>query len=85
MSKQKIIDDFINQNIGETFTTQQLCALCHCTLPTVLTYIKNNPSKFIKVKRGIYTVTASMQMLVQSVVAQQDTTPNTQSNYFDWD
>jgi len=85
MSKQKIIDDFINENVGLTFSTRQLCTLCNCTLPTVLSYIKQNDARFTKVKRGIYTINASIASIVESVAAEQSSQTMSTSNVFDWD
>lgn len=85
MSKQKVIDDFINDNVNQTFKTSQICALCNCTLPTVLAYIKQNPSRFTKVKRGIYTINASISSIVQSAVANDSLQTMPTSNVFDWD
>ena len=85
MSKQKIIDDFINQNIGNTFKTSQICELCNVTLPTVLSYIKQNPTRFTKVKRGIYTINASIALIVQSVSENNSSQTFLPSTVFDWD
>lgn len=85
MSKQKMIDDFINQNIGQTFKTSQICTLCECTLPTVLSYIKQNPSRFTKVKRGIYTINASIATIVESVTVSNSSQTFLPSTAFDWD
>jgi hypothetical protein len=60
MSKQNDIETYINTITGATVTTAALCDACKCTLPTVLTFIKNNPNRFEKVKRGTYTVKAIM-------------------------
>lgn len=85
MSKQKVIDDFINNNVGQTFKTSQICTLCNCTLPTVLAYIKQNPSRFTKVKRGIYTINTSIASIVQSIAANESLQTMSTSNVFDWD
>lgn len=59
MSKQQDIHNYINTIVGATVTTSSLCIACKCTLPTVLTYIKNNPNRFEKVSRGSYRILAA--------------------------
>jgi hypothetical protein len=59
MSKQQVIEDYINTIIGGTVSTTALVQATNCSLPTVLSYIKNNPSRFEKVKRGTYLIKAS--------------------------
>lgn len=59
MSKQQSIENYINTIVGATVTTSALCAATKCTLPTVLSFIKNNPHRFEKVKRGTYTIRVS--------------------------
>lgn len=56
MSKQQVIEDYINTIVGATVTTSALVLATKCSLPTVLSYIKNNPTRFEKVKRGTYTI-----------------------------
>lgn len=60
MSKQQVIEDYINTIVGGTVTTSALVQATKCSLPTVLSYIKNNPSRFEKVKRGTYMVRAAV-------------------------
>jgi hypothetical protein len=85
MSKQKVIDEFVNQNVGSTFKTSQICELCNVTLPTVLTYIKQNPSRFTKVKRGIYTINTTLANIIQSIADNQPLQDSTNLKTFDWD
>lgn len=59
MSKQQSIEDYINTVIGATVTTSALATATKCSLPTVLSYIKNNSHRFEKVKRGTYTIKAA--------------------------
>lgn len=56
MTKQNTIQQYIDTIIGGTITTKSLCQATGCTLPTVLTFIKNHPDRFEKVKRGTYTI-----------------------------
>ena len=87
MSKQQNIERYINTIVGGTVTTTSLCLSVGCTLPTVLTYIKNNPDRFEKVKRGTYTILAAkQQMQASSASSMTVETPLTviDSNTFDW-
>lgn len=71
MSKQKDIEEYINTIVGATVTTSALCTACKCTLPTILTFIKNNPHRFEKTKRGTYTIkgAAALHVVTDSVVS----------------
>ena len=60
MAKAQDIENYINTIVGATVTTNALCTSCKCTLPTVLTYIRNNPSRFEKAGRGKYTIKAAI-------------------------
>lgn len=59
MAKKQVIEDYINTVIGATVTTNALCIATGCSLPTVLSYIKDHPERFDKVKRGTYTIKAA--------------------------
>lgn len=87
MSKQNQIEQYINTIVGGTITTASLCVAAGCTLPTVLSYIKNNPHRFEKVKRGTYTILAAkqeMQAGSTSSVAVETPLAIVDSNTFDW-
>lgn len=71
MSKQNDILNYVNTIVGATVSTTALCESCKCTLPTVLTFIKNNSSRFEKVKRGHYRVLAAMTNVTQQNIAPQ--------------
>ena len=58
MSKTQNIQAYIDTIIGATVTTKALCASAGCTLPTLLTYIRNNPFRFEKAGHGKYTIKA---------------------------
>jgi hypothetical protein len=58
MAKKDSIEQYINTIVGATVTTKALCTATGCSLPTVLSFIKENASRFEKVKRGTYTVRA---------------------------
>lgn len=59
MTKQFAIQQYIDTIIGGTITTTSLCQATACTLPTVLTFIKNHPDRFEKVGRGKYLIKAN--------------------------
>ena len=63
MSKHIHISSYINTIVGATVTTKALCASCDCTLPTILSYIKNNPNRFQKIAHGKYTIKAEANNL----------------------
>lgn len=63
MSKQVTIQNYIDANVNNVLTTTAICQACNCSLPTVLTFIKNNSFRFEKIKRGTYRVMASTQTL----------------------
>lgn len=60
MSKQQVIEQYINTIVGGTVTTAALVQATKCSLPTVLSYIRKNPSRFEKVKRGTYIIRANV-------------------------
>lgn len=55
-AKQQLIANYMTENAGTTFNTVQLASQLGISLPTLLNYIKNNPTKFSKVKHGSYTI-----------------------------
>ena len=59
MAKRDAIEQYINTIVGATVTTKALCVATGCSLPTVLSFIKDNASRFEKVKRGTYTIRAA--------------------------
>lgn len=56
MSKQRDIENYINASVNTQISTKLIAQMCNCTLPTVLTFIKNNPHRFQKVSRGQYMI-----------------------------
>jgi len=56
MTKQQNIQAYIDTIVGGTVTTKSLSLATSCTLPTLLTFIKNNPNRFRKVKHGTYLI-----------------------------
>lgn len=83
MSKQTRIQDYVNTIVGATITTKSLCISCDCTLPTVLTYIKNNPQRFEKTGRGSYRVLAE-STIVQQVASTPPPQIGLNHTTFDW-
>jgi hypothetical protein len=57
-AKQNAIRNWINEHVGETFSTVQLAKDLGISLPTLLSYIKNNEDRFSKVKHGAYRIEA---------------------------
>lgn len=55
-SKTPQIEQFINSNIGSSFTTKDMCVKAGVSLPTLLEYIKNNSYRFEGVKYGTYLI-----------------------------
>ena len=56
MTKQQNIHAYIDTIIGGTVTTKSLALATNCTLPTLLTFIKNNSDRFKKIKPGTYLI-----------------------------
>lgn len=59
MTKQQTILTYIDTIIGGTVSTKSLCLATGCSLPTVLTFIKNHSDRFKKVKHGTYLILTS--------------------------
>ena len=55
-SKQLLIEQFINAHPFQQVSTTALAATLNISLPTVLSYIKNHPHRFTKVKHGWYQI-----------------------------
>lgn len=55
-SKTPAIENFISSNVGKSFATKDMCDEIGCSLPTLLNYIKANPSKFSQVSYGTYLI-----------------------------
>lgn len=56
MSKQQLIQQFVDDNIGQEYRTVAIAEVVGCTLPTVLSFIKNNPDRFEKISHGKYLI-----------------------------
>lgn len=55
-SKQNLIRDWADANVGETFSTVTLAKQLGISLPTLLTYLKAHSAQFAKASHGWYTV-----------------------------
>ena len=59
-SKTPAIENFVNNNVGKTFATKQMCEEIGCSLPTLLGYIKANPIKFTQTSYGSYLLNSNV-------------------------
>ena len=60
--KTNAIDQLIESKYarGAEITVSDLAAEVGCTLPTIYDYIRKNPNKIIKVRRGVYQINSSV-------------------------
>lgn len=58
-SKTIAITNWVNTHPAQEFSTTKLAKELGVSLPTLLSYIKNNSHKFNKVKHGVYQVMAA--------------------------
>jgi len=77
MAKREAIEQYINTIIGGTVTTKALCQATSCSLPTILAFIKDNPTRFEKVKRGTYTILAASAAVSSDTIISH-------SSQFEW-
>ena len=59
-SKTPIIQEFVNKNSGNIFSTKNMCKEIGVSLPTLLSYIKANPSMFTLTSYGVYKIESSI-------------------------
>jgi len=83
LSKQTRIQEYVNTIVGATVTTKSLCISCNCTLPTVLTYINNNPQRFQKTGHGSYRILAE-SIAVEQVASRPSPQIGLNHTTFDW-
>ena len=55
-SKSSSLDSFVKENIGKTFKSNEILAICEITNPTLYNYINANRGSFKKVGRGLYEI-----------------------------
>ena len=60
--KPNAIEQLINSKYagGAEITISQLASEIGCTVQNVYIYIRKNPSRFTKVRRGVYQINPSM-------------------------
>lgn len=54
-----LIEVYINKNINNIISAQQIVDAVNCTAPTAYAYIKNNSDRFEKLSAGKYKVLAA--------------------------
>jgi len=59
-SKTPAIENFLTENVGKSFPTKEMCDKIGCSLPTLLNYIKSNPSKFTQISYGTYHINSDV-------------------------
>jgi hypothetical protein len=55
-SKTPQIEQFVNSNLNNTFSTKEMCERIGVSLPTLLAYIKANAERFELVSYGSYRI-----------------------------
>jgi 5-bromo-4-chloroindolyl phosphate hydrolysis protein len=80
--KTNAIEQLINSKYsnGTEITVAQLAQEVDCTVQNVYLYIRKNPSRFIKVRRGVYKVHTSMSDSAGQNSSNNMTFDNSQSN-----
>ena len=67
-SKTPLINEFINSNTNKIYSTKEMCKEIGVSLPTLLSYIKNNTDRFELVQYGVYNITQSGQQLIANEI-----------------
>jgi hypothetical protein len=63
-SKAPVIQEFINKNVNKVYSTKEMCAEIGVSLPTLLSFIKNNTNRFEQMQYGVYKITESGQQFI---------------------
>jgi predicted transcriptional regulator len=63
-SKAPLIQEFINKNVNKVYSTKEMCAEIGVSLPTLLSFIKNNTNRFEQMQYGVYKITESGQQFI---------------------
>jgi predicted transcriptional regulator len=63
-SKAPLIQEFINKNVNKVYSTKEMCAEIGVSLPTLLSFIKNNTTRFEQMQYGVYKITESGQQFI---------------------
>lgn len=66
MSKQDQIKQFIDNNVGNEYRTADLAEHVGCSLPTILSFIKNNAHRFEKTGHGKYFIKTEAKTMTVS-------------------
>ena len=65
-SKAPLIQEFINKNVNKVYSTKEMCAEIGVSLPTLLSFIKNNTNRFEQMQYGVYKITESGQQFISN-------------------
>lgn len=86
-SKTIAITNWVNTHPAQEFSTTKLAKELGVSLPTLLSYIKNNSHRFNKVKHGVYQVMSAAtltyvtpNMIAQTVVIESSSLNNDDDN-----
>lgn len=55
-NKASVVDSFVRENIGSTFSVKEICALLNITGPTFYNFFNSNRQYFRKVQHGKYII-----------------------------
>jgi hypothetical protein len=67
-SKAPVIQEFINKNVNKVYSTKEMCAEIGVSLPTLLSFIKNNTNRFEQMQYGVYKITESGQQFITNEI-----------------
>jgi predicted transcriptional regulator len=67
-SKAPLIQEFINKNVNKVYSTKEMCAEIGVSLPTLLSFIKNNTNRFEQMQYGVYKITESGQQFITNEI-----------------
>jgi hypothetical protein len=62
-SKSLLIENYINDRIGQEVKPIQIARATDSTVQSVYLYIRKNPNRFAKVTRGVFKINASNNQL----------------------
>lgn len=65
-SKAPLIQEFIDKNVNKVYSTKEMCAAIGVSLPTLLSFIKNNTNRFEQMQYGVYKITESGQQFISN-------------------
>jgi len=55
-NKTQLIQEFIDNNIGNELTPTQIAEKVDCTIQTVYNFIRSNSGRFEKIQRGVFKI-----------------------------